>query len=861
MKLNCADDELKSVDPPEDFSVDFSEAELFQLVSDYSEELDRGLAPSPETFANRVPHSDQRLLDMLRSVRLLHNANAEPITVASALTRNSDSAIDDEFDKMLLEERGRMLGDYRLLREIGRGAMGIVYEAEQIGLSRKVAVKVLPPAAMLDERQIARFSLESQTAAKLHHPNIVPIHDVGCEGGIYFYSMQLIESCEVQLPLDSKEVARIGECVALALHHAHQEGVIHRDIKPTNLLLDRQSKVWVTDFGLARLQKSDQSAISNAIVGTMRYMSPEQACGSTKWIDHRTDIYALGVTLYELLTGRCPFDSTDRVLFLAELERGEPTRLRKINSKIPVDLETIVLKAMAVHPNDRYATAAELANDLQRFLTGEVISARRPSLVDRLAKWTRRNKRWVTAGVATWILFTIAMVVASVQLIRAERQTRLANTKSQASLLESNAFFTQARDVVDHFGISLSRELAQVPGAEQARFQVLRDTLKYYRDFIQQVSGNPSRMADLASTHLKVARIAEQLGATDEAIEAYQHAETIFSTLSQTEESQALCANSLGLLFTRRQQFNEADKAYQRAIKQNLRVLTASLDSESDFETQRRQAITLINRASLLSMVNDSKQSLTLLQSANELQQTMLKHPKLPQALKQGLLLDRAKVHGALASLLRHVDLPKSLELNQQSISYLREYCELIQKETPLSCDGSLDEATSDLIVALCNQGSLLSEQSDIQKSIEPIREAILLAKENAEKQPRNAIYRTRLISALTQLGKLFSKTGDRSAQLGCFREAQEHAAKLTEIFPSSEDYQLNSANATYNLGVSAKVVGDQHTVLACIKTLDAIEREWLKNNSRDVNVIRHQIQALESSTITKDFAAWERRQ
>lgn len=864
MKLNYADDEMKSVDHPDDFPVDFSEAELFQLVSDYSDELERGHDPSPEAFASRVPQSDQRLLDMLRSVRLLHNANAESnlvVITSSDPAHNPDSANDNEFDQMLLEERGRMLGDYRLLREIGRGAMGIVYEAEQIGLSRRVAVKVLPPAAMLDERQIARFGLESQTAAKLHHPNIVPIHDVGCEGGIYFYSMQLIESSELELPLDSNEVARIGECVARALHHAHQEGVIHRDIKPSNLLLDRQRKVWVTDFGLARLQKNDQSADSNAIVGTMRYMSPEQACGSTKWIDHRTDIYALGVTLYEMLTGRCPFDSTDRVLFLAELERGEPTRLRKINLKIPVDLETIVLKAMSVHPNDRYATAAELADDLQRFLTGEVISARRPSLLDRLAKWTRRNQRWVTAGVATWILFTIALVVASVQLMRAERLTRLANTQSQASMLESNAFFSQARDVVDHFGISLSRELAQVPGAEQARFQVLRDTLKYYRDFIGQVRENPSRMADLASTHLKVARIAEQLGAIDEAMEAYQHAEVIFSKLSHTEESQALCANSLGLLFTRRRQFDEADKAYQRAIEQNLRVLAVSLDSESDFETQRRQAITLINRASLLSMVNDSKQSLRLLQSANELQQTMLKHPKLPQAFKQGLLLDRAKVHGALATLVRHFDLAKSLELNQQSIGYLREYCDQIQKEAPLSHDASLDEATSDLIVALCNQGSLLSEQSDIQKSIEPIREAISLAKQNAEKQPKNVIYRTRLMSALTQLGKLLAKTGNRDAQLGCFREAQEHAAKLTEVFPSSEDYQRNSANATYNLGVSAKVVRDQHTVQACIKTLNAIEREWLKNDSRDVNVIRHQIQDLESSTITKDFAAWERRQ
>jgi len=233
---------------------------------------------------------------------------------------------------------------------------------------------------------VARFSLESQAAARLHHSDIVPVYAVGHDHGVYYYIMQLIEQVPFRFPEEPNEVARIGECVARALHCAHPEGVIHRDIKPSNRILDRQRKVWVADFGLARLQREEHQTASGSIVGTMRYMSSEQACGSSRWVDHRADIYALGVSLYEMLTGRCPYDAFDRILFLAELERGEPIGLRQLNGTIPVDLETIVLKAMASHPDDRYLTAEALAEDLHRFVAGEVIQARRPSWQDRLAK-------------------------------------------------------------------------------------------------------------------------------------------------------------------------------------------------------------------------------------------------------------------------------------------------------------------------------------------------------------------------------------------------------------------------------------------------------------------------------------------
>ncbi len=193
-----------------------------------------------------------------------------------------------------------------------------------------------------------------------------------------------------------QQVAQLGICIADALEHSHELGIVHRDVKPSNLLVDTAGKVWITDFGLARCRNSDQLTASGAVLGTLRYMSPEQASGCEA-IDHRTDIYSLGVTLYELLTGRCPYDAADRVAFLAELTNGEPQRIRRLAPKVPIDLETIVHKAMDSDPKARYSSAKAMADDLRRFVRGDLILARRPTVWERISKWIGRNRGWAIA--------------------------------------------------------------------------------------------------------------------------------------------------------------------------------------------------------------------------------------------------------------------------------------------------------------------------------------------------------------------------------------------------------------------------------------------------------------------------------
>jgi serine/threonine protein kinase/Flp pilus assembly protein TadD len=349
---------------------------------------------------------------------------------------------------------GAVLGDFRILHEVGRGGMGVVYEAEQVSPGRRVALKVLPFAATVDPRQLQRFHNEARAAACLHHTNIVPVFGVGRERGIHFYAMQLIEGqtlaaviAELRRGQGDKEpegepattaytpipaasvaarttpraglttdgsvksaaffrsMARLGMQAAEALDYAHQMGVVHRDIRPGNLMLDGRGDVWVTDFGLAHLQQGEANlTLTGDLVGTLRYMSPEQALAKRVVIDHRTDVYSLGATLYELLTLRPAFDGGDRQELLRQVAFEEPQIPRKVSRAIPHELETVVLKAMEKNPQERYATAQELANDLRCWLEDKPIQARRPSWRQVMTKWARRHKPVVWATVVVLLL-------------------------------------------------------------------------------------------------------------------------------------------------------------------------------------------------------------------------------------------------------------------------------------------------------------------------------------------------------------------------------------------------------------------------------------------------------------------------
>jgi serine/threonine protein kinase/Tfp pilus assembly protein PilF len=410
------------------------------------------------------------------------------------------------------------LGDYRLVREIGRGGMGVVYEAHQISLNRQVALKVLPLAAVLDKRQLARFTTEAQAAARLHHTHIVPVFAVGCERGVHYYTMQYIEGrtlAEVIAQLKERrskdggqsqaarrdetvrsaaesthwtlegtdyyrDVARIGLHAAEALDYAHGMGIVHRDMKPSNMLMDDQGHVWITDFGLALTHDDSSLTRTGDLVGTLRYMSPEQAAGRRALIDHRTDIYSLGATLYELIALQPAFAGDDQETIRKHVADREPIAPRQIDRRIPFELETIVLKALRKHPSERYRTAQEMADDFRRFLSDEPIRARPPTARDRLVKWTRRHRTLVAAVTIGGMLAAIGLA-GSLGWVAHDRSTRRLLVEREATYALNEARQWQAEEKWSAAVSAVKRAEGLLAGARDG--ELAKDAAEMRRDF------------------------------------------------------------------------------------------------------------------------------------------------------------------------------------------------------------------------------------------------------------------------------------------------------------------------------------------------------------------------------------------
>jgi tetratricopeptide (TPR) repeat protein/serine/threonine protein kinase len=449
--------ELTEAPPRSAPSASQDDPRLVAILEEYRALLETGKKPDREQYLRRCPDLAASLKDCFDGLEFI-------FTVAPDI-REANNAAAAKTPAASLSSIP--LGDYRVVREIGRGGMGVVYEAEQMLLGRRVALKVLPFAATMDTRQLQRFHNEARAAACLHHPHIVPVHAVGCERGVHYYAMQFIEGqslaqvledlrrqeCSPHTPcaepgtrsvpatMDTPAqarlstqlsqrgtgyfhaVAHLGIQAAEALQHAHELGVIHRDIKPANLLVDGRGNAWVTDFGLAQIQGDKQLTLTGDLVGTLRYMSPEQALAKRVVIDHRTDIYSLAATLYELLTLEPVFSGGDRQELLRQIAFEEPKPPRRHSKSMPAELETIVLKALEKNPADRYATAKEMADDLERFAKDEPIRARRPSVSRRLRGWCRRHKPLVS-GFAVLVVTLFLVGAAGLWWQENQREAR-----------------------------------------------------------------------------------------------------------------------------------------------------------------------------------------------------------------------------------------------------------------------------------------------------------------------------------------------------------------------------------------------------------------------------------------------------
>jgi tetratricopeptide (TPR) repeat protein/predicted Ser/Thr protein kinase len=526
---------------------------LEKLAEQFASEHRRGLSPTIEDYAQRYPQHAGEIRDLFPALLVMED-----------LGTPDDAALPTVDGETLADwSPPDRFGDYEIVRELGRGGMGVVYEARQRSLGRRVALKVLPFYAVSDSDRRERFQREAQAAARLDHSHIVPVFEVGEQDGYPFFSMKLIEGTTLDDklkdgPLEPREAAAILLPVALAIEGAHQRGVLHRDLKPSNILIDAEGEPQVTDFGLAKLFDigSDLSE-TNASVGTPSYMAPEQAEGKWKQIGVRTDVYGLGAVLYHCLTARPPFQAAMAVETLRQVVQQEPVSLRQLNSSIDRDAETICLKCLSKEPARRYSSAKEVAGDLQAYLEGRPIKARPLSTVARTVRWCRRRP-WQAASL---VLLVATLMVACGAWFITEGARRRAEESHR-----------QTRQVVDDLLTRISEEeLLNEPGMQPLRRDLLEKAREHYQRFVEQRGDDAGLRAELADAHFRLGLMELLLGRLEAAEARFDKARDMQSGLVAAggrEEDQVALSKTLtrlGEVHMRRDEFDAAAADYAKA--------------------------------------------------------------------------------------------------------------------------------------------------------------------------------------------------------------------------------------------------------------------------------------------------------
>ncbi|HEY7155654.1 MAG TPA: protein kinase [Gemmataceae bacterium] len=491
---------------------------------------------------------------------------------------------------------------YEIFDVLGRGGMGVVYKARQISLNRIVALKMILSGEHANPHTLSRFYTEARAVARLQHPNIVQIYEIGNRGDNPFFSLEYLEGGCLQQRMagvaqDPRQTAQLMETVARAVYHAHRQGIIHRDLKPGNILLAADGTPKITDFGLAKQVEDDNSQTrTGAILGTPSYMAPEQARGGGRDIGPAADIYALGAVLYDLLTGRPPFQGSSVLATLQMVQSVEPVPPRRLRSVIPADLQTICLKCLHKAPSRRYLTAQDLADDLRRFLDGQPIQARPTSTWERAHKWVRRNPALaalLVAGVVVLITLIVALFrEAKNQRDLAEKQrglTALAQAKSareemhaeemrhsrDAALVQKEIAEKNQRDAQLQAARAsrLTGDSQEDRGMHEEAARAYRDATTRYEELLQGPSRSPSLSAEAAGAYINFWIALAAAGQRGEAEKAIDRARALLEPLvnqsggdDKNKGNLAFCYNNRGIQLQGQGEFAKAKDSYDQAL-------------------------------------------------------------------------------------------------------------------------------------------------------------------------------------------------------------------------------------------------------------------------------------------------------
>ncbi|MCA9215699.1 MAG: protein kinase [Planctomycetales bacterium] len=795
------------------------ESLLAHVADEYSEKLSDGEQPDIEEYARMHPAIADAIRRVLPAIHALDNSSSS----ATPLAQQAGYAPHET------------LGDFRILREIGRGGMGIVYEAEEQSLGRSVALKVLPFTAMLDEKQLTRFKNEARAAATLSHRNIVPVYSFGAEGSVHYYSMKYIrgqsmaelirdlqiakgdtnaaqkriagtlttvnlgsgldalsrsaavrdamqkqdggtvrgnqasthderraresvghaqgtpaheamstiadglqsDTIGAEAPSNSfrfyRNVANLGVQAAQALDHAHCQGVLHRDIKPANIMVDRSMHLWITDFGLARLGDDAGVTMTGDLLGTARYMSPEQILAKRVVIDHRADIYSLGITLYELATLQVAFDGEDRYELWRQISFENPTAPRKLDARLPVELETIILKSIEKNPSDRYQTAAELADDLQRFLDNKPIKAKPPTVIGSAAKWAQRHQTFVWSTMAVMVVLIGILATSTFFITGAYRAAQSQTERAETTL-------QLLRDVLDTEIIGQIEKLKDAPGMTQEQHKLLLRLRTFYEQLPKDDFKDDSLFHDSVQAKLRLGDIHAILGQHGKAISAFEDA------VSSAEQ---LCARA-------------SNPEYEATL-----VLALSGLGQAQLAVQERESAIRSHTA------------------ANE------RIEKLMVANKDNLAIQRLaaeKIHLPIAM----------METKPRDKTFRSTIAELSELAKRFPEESLFPDAMAKAQISL---GGLLQSQGRFTEAESTLRLAIETQEQLSRRYPTDPAFTFQHASALSHLAVLLQKHGDYEAALNTTNQGIEYLGRLTKQFPDRVNFRTALAQLQNDLG------------------------------------------------------------
>jgi eukaryotic-like serine/threonine-protein kinase len=741
------------------------------------------------------------------------SAMAAPLRpVPTAESRTTPLSANGESALPTIGDSVHYFGDYELIRELARGGMGVVFEARQVSLNRPVALKMILTGVLASDDDRRRFRLEAEAVANLDHPHIVPIHEVGEHAGFSYFSMKLIPGGSLATGLCKfidrpRDAARVAATVARAVHHAHQRGILHRDLKPSNVLLDAEGSPHVVDFGLAKRTKTGgELTATGAVLGTPAYMAPEQAMGKRGLVTIATDVYGLGAILYTLLAGKAPFGGDSVIETLEQVKLRVPEPPSGPNREVARDLQTICLKCLEKDPARRYATAESLALDLERYLCGEPIAARRVGRVERTWLWAKRRPAIAALSATTALAVLVGTSGVIAVQARANRTLKGKNTElaKTIGLLDhernrAKAREQQAIEAVKRFRDAVTNEprLKNSVELEELRKRLLKEPLEFFKSLRAQLEADHDTRTEaleaLARAVFELGHLTREIGNQEDTLVAYLDARAIRErlarenpTVTRFQSDLANSHNNIGVVFRKTGKLAEALTAYEqaRAIRERL-----ARENPNVTQSQSEMASSHNNIGVVLGDTGKPAEELAAYEQARAIQERLAReNPNVTQVQS-----DLANSHNAIGILLRETGKPTEALANHALERAIRER---LARENP-----TVAQFQSYLAKSHADIGLVLKETGKPAEALAAYEQARTIQERLARENPTVTQLQSTLATIHNHIGILRQETGKPTEALVAHKEAQSIRARLARENPSVTQFQFDLASSHNNIG------------------------------------------------------------